>query len=92
MICEGSVTIGGFTSEKIDGKKILQSVFILDIEKSNYMEVTVADNIDKEKLSKELLNYYRKEVIAYINITNCKDKPDSNYVVIRFVGIKEQSF
>ena len=64
MICEGTVTIGGFISEKIDGKKILQSVFILDIEKSECMEVPIADdgNIDKEKLAKELL-YLHKSFI-----------------------------
>ena len=88
MICEGKVTIGGFTSEKIDGKKILQSVFIMDIEKSECMEVTVADDIDKEKLAKELLDYYRKDAVVFIDVQNDLSRPNSNYVNVRFIGIK----
>ena len=88
MICEGKVIIGGFKSEKIDSKKILQSVFILDIEKSECMEVTVADDIDKEKLAKELLECYRKEVVVSIDIENDPNRTNTNYVIVRFVGVK----
>lgn len=90
MICEIEVTIAGFKFEKIDGGKNLQSVFIIDIEKSNCFEASIADNtdIDKEKLAKELINFYRKEVVACIDIVNDPDRPDSNFVIVRFVGIK----
>ena len=90
MICKGNVTIGGFKFEKIDGKKTLQSVFILDIEKSECMEVPIADDndIDKEKLEKELLDNYRKEVVAFIDIENDFKRPKSNYVNVRFIGLK----
>ena len=89
MICEGKVNIAGFYFEKIDGKRILHSVFILDIEKSECMEVPVVDDdIDKEQLVKELRDNYRKEVVVFIDIENRPDKPHSNYVDVRFVGIK----
>lgn len=90
MIGETEVTIDGFKFEKIDGKRIIQSVFLLDIEGGNCMEVPVADDpdIDKEKLAKKLLEYYRKEVVAYIDIKNDINSPNSNYGVLRFVGIK----
>lgn len=88
MICEGNVTISGFKFEKIEGKRILQSVFLLDIENSECMEVTVADDIDKEKLVKELLECYRKEVVVSVDVENDHNRPNTNYVNVRFVGIK----
>ena len=90
MIGETEVTIAGFKFEKIDGKRIIQSVFLLDIEKGNCMEVPVADDpdIDKEVLAKELPNYFRKDVVAFIDIENGTNRPNSNYVNVRFIGIK----
>ena len=57
------------------------------------MEVPVAsdNDINKEKLAKELLNYYRKDVAALIDIENDSNKLYSNYVDIRFVGIKNSA-
>jgi len=92
MIGETNVTIAGFKFEKIDGKRIMQSVFILDIENNSCMKVPVASDIgiDKEKLSKELVDYYRKEVTVFVDIKNRRDKPYSNYVDVKFVGIKNK--
>ena len=90
MIGETEVTIAGFKFEKIDGKRILQSVFLLDIENCDCVEVSVASDvdIDKEKLAKELLNYFRKDVVVFIDIKNDHNRPNSNYVNVRFIGIK----
>ncbi len=90
MIFETEVIIGGFKFEKIEGKRIMQSVFLLDIENYSCMEVPVASDTDisKEKLAKELLDYYRKEVVAFIDIKNDFNRPNSNYVDVRFIGIK----
>lgn len=90
MIFETEIIIGGFKFEKVDGIRTIQSVFILDIQDSSCMEVPILNDaeIDKEKLAKELLEYYRKEVVAIIDIQNIADKPYSNYVDLRFVGIK----
>jgi len=90
MIGETEIIIGGFKFEKVDGIRTIQSVFILDVKEDSCMEVPVADDsdIDKEKLSKELLDYYRKEVVAFVDIQNINNKPYSNYVDVRFIGIK----
>jgi len=92
MIGESNVTIGGFKSEKIDGEKILQSVFLLDIENCNCIEVPVTSDtdIDKEKLAKELLDNYRKEVVVFIDIENDFNRPNGNYVNVKFIGIKNK--
>jgi hypothetical protein len=90
MIVEAEVTIAGFKFEKIDGEKTLQSVFILDIENSSCIEAPIKNdfNIDKEKLSKELIGYYREDAVVVIDVDNDPDRPDTNYVIVRFVGIK----
>ncbi len=90
MISETNVIIDGFNCEMVVGKRIAQSVFLLDIEKSNCMEVPVLDNndIDKEKLVKELQENYRKEVAVFIDIKNDYKRPNTNYVIVRFVGVK----
>jgi hypothetical protein len=92
MIGEIKVTIAGFKFEKIDGKRIIQSVFLLDIEEGNCIEVPVSSdaNIDKEKLAKELMDYFRKDVVVVIDVDNDPDRPDTNFVIIRFVGIKNK--
>ncbi len=91
MISEGKVTIGGFKFEKVDGRKTLHSVFIQDAKEGSCAEVPIVDdiNIDKEKLAEELLDYYRKEVVVFIDIQNDPDKPNSNYVDLGFVGIQK---
>ncbi len=90
MISEAEVTIGGFKFVKVDGKRTLQSVFILDAKEGSCTEVPIVYdiNIDKEKLAEELLDYYRKEVVAFIDIQNDPDRPNSSYVNLGFVGIK----
>jgi len=91
MIGKTNVTIAGFKFEKVDGRRTIQSVFILDSKEGSCMEVPVLDdiNIDKEKLAKELLEYYRKDVVAIIDIENDFNRPYSNYVNVKFLGIKE---
>ncbi len=90
MLSETEVTIAGFKFEKIDGKRIIQSVFLLDTERGNCIEIPVLndENIDKVKLTKELLEYYRKEVVAIIDVRNSINKSNKNYVDLGFVGIK----
>jgi hypothetical protein len=90
MICEGKVNIDGLNFEKIDGKKILKSIFILDIENNKCIEVPILDDIDKEKLAKELLDCYRKEVVACIDIKNDHNRPNTNYVIVKFIEIKNK--
>ncbi len=91
MIGETEVTIAGFKFEKIDGKRTIQSVFLLDIERGNCMEVNVSSDadIDKEKLAKELLDYYRKDAVVFIDIENDLNRTKRNSVNVRFVGIKD---
>ena len=92
MIGETNVIIDGFNSENVNGKRIAQSVFLLDIEKSNCMGAPVLDDndIDKEKLVKELQDNYRKEVPVFIDIKSDYKRPNTNYVIVRFVGIKNK--
>ncbi|MCL5772383.1 MAG: hypothetical protein M1479_08945 [Actinobacteria bacterium] len=92
MIGETDIIIDGFNCEMVDGKRIAQSVFLLDTEKSNCMEVPVLDDndIDKEKLVKELQENYRKEVVVFIEIKNDYKRPNTNYVIVKFIGIKNK--
>jgi len=90
MIFETEIIIGGFKFEKVDGRRTIQSVFILDVKEGSCMEVPVVNDtdIDRKKLAKELLDYYRKEVVAFIDVQNDCSRPGSNYVKVKFVGIK----
>lgn len=91
MIGISTVTIGGITFENTDGERILKSVFLMDVNKSECAEYLVSDdeNIDKDKLAEDLLKYYRKEVTVFIDITSRDYKPYSNLVDIKLVGIKK---
>ena len=91
MIGEAKVTIVGFKFKKVGGTRTLKSVFIQDDKKGDCMEVSIKNeaNIDKEKLANELLEYFRDEVVVFIDIQNDPDKSNSNYVDLRFVGIKK---
>lgn len=90
MIGESEVTIAGFKFEKIDGKRIIQSVYLLDALNGDCIEVSISDDIDldKEKLAKELLSYFRKDAVVSIDIQNDLSRPNSNYVNVSFVGVK----
>lgn len=90
MIGETEVTIAGFKFEIVDGRRTVQSIFILDAKDGSSMEVFILNDadIDKEKLGKELIEYYRKEVVMVIDIKNDINKSNSNYVDVRFIGIK----
>ena len=91
MIFEtGKVVIAGFTFEKIDEIRTIRSVFIIDANDGNCIEVPIVndDGISKEKLEKELMEYYRKEVVAIIDIKNDINRPNSRYVDLGFVGVK----
>lgn len=90
VLFETEIIIAGFKFEKIDGRRTIKSVFMLDVKDGDCMEVPVLNDadIDKEKLAKELLEYYRKEVVAIIDIKNDIYRPNSNYVDLGFVGIK----
>jgi len=92
MLGETEIIIGGFYFEKVEGIRTLKSVFILDTKDYSCMEVPVLDDpdVDKEKLAKELPDYYRKEVVAIIDIRNDINRPNSNYVDLGFVGIKSK--
>jgi len=91
MIGKTNVIIDGFKFEKIDGKRTIQSVFLLDIERGNCVEVPVSSDtdLDKEKLAKKLLDYFRKDAVVFIDIQNIPDKTYNNSVDVRFVGIKD---
>jgi len=91
MLFETEIIINGFYFEKIEGIKTLKSVFILDTENNKCIEIPVLNdaNINKEKLAKELLEYYRKEVAVIIDIRNGINRPNSNYVDLGFVGIRK---
>lgn len=90
MIGQSKANIAGFTFEEIDGKRIIKSVYLSDIENGNYIEVSVSDDIgtNKEKLTKELLGYYRKDAVVSVDIQSDPNRPNSNYVNVRFVEIK----
>ena len=90
MIGEAKVNIAGFSFEKIDGKRIIKSIYLSDIENGSYTEIYVPSdtNTDKEKLAKELLNYFREDAVVLLDIQNDLSRPNSNYVNVRFVGIK----
>ncbi|MBE3092041.1 MAG: hypothetical protein IMZ60_01965 [Actinobacteria bacterium] len=85
------IIIGGFKFEKVDGIRTIQSVFIQDAKDGDCIEVPVLNDagINKEKLAKELLEYYRKEVVVIVDIKNNINRPNSNYVDLGFVGIKD---
>jgi len=86
----GKIIIAGFTFEKVDGKRTIKSVFILDAKDGDCIEMPILDDksIDKEILEKELIEYYRKEVIVIIDMKNVINRNNSNYVNLGFVGIK----
>jgi hypothetical protein len=92
MICEGKVNIGGFNSERIDGKKIIKSVYLSDIENGNHVEAFVPDDLDldNEKLAKDLMDYYRMDAVVFVDIQNDPRRPNTNYVNVSFVGIKNE--
>jgi len=90
MLGKTEIIINGFYFEKVDGIRTLKSVFVLDTDNNKSIEIPVLNdaNIDKEKLAKELLENYRKKVVAIIDITNDIKRQNSNYVDLGFVGIK----
>mgnify|MGYP001140783073 CR=1 FL=1 len=90
MLFETEIIINGFYFEKVDGIRALKSVFILDTDNNTCIEVPVLndENINREKLAKELQENYRKKVMAIIDIKNDIKRPNSNYVDLGFVGIK----
>ena len=81
------VIVAGFRFENIEGKKELASVFLLEKEKS-CREYLIADGVDKDKTFKELIQNYRKEIKPIIDLKEDYRRPDSNYVIVKFVGIK----
>lgn len=91
MLCEGEVIINGLSFEKVEGIRTLKSVFILDTDNKKCIELPVLndENIDRWKLAKELLEHYRKKVIAIIDIRNDIHRPNSNYVDLGFVGVRK---
>ena len=91
MLFETEIIINGLNFEKVEGIKTLKSVFILDTENNTCIEMPVLndENIDKEKLVKELLEHYRKEVVVIIDIKNDSNRLNSKYVDLGFVGIKD---
>ena len=90
MLSETEIIINGFYFEKVEGIRTLKSVFVLDTDNNKSIEIPVLNdaNIDREKLAKELLEHYRKKVMAIIDIRNDIHRPNSNYVDLGFVGIK----
>jgi len=92
MLFETEIIINGLNFEKVEGIRTLKSVFILDTENNTCVEIPVLNdaNIDKEKLAKELLEHYRKKVMAIIDIKNSVIRPNSNFVDLGFVGIKNK--
>ena len=91
MISEvGKIIIAGFTSEIIDGVKTIKSVFLLNPKNGRCGEVPISKDyeIDQEKLAKEIFKYYRKEVIAIIDLEFKDYRPDVNFVDLRFVVVK----
>jgi hypothetical protein len=94
MICEPSnkFNIAGFKFEKIDEKRIIQSVYLLDIESGDCLPVSISNdiNVDKEKLAKELVKYFRKDVNVLLDIQNDLNNFLSGKIYIYFVGIKNE--
>jgi len=93
MIFEtGEIIIDGFTFEKIEEKRVIQSVFILDVEDGSCVETPVLNDecIDKEKLAIKLMECFRKEVVAIIDIENDFTRTDSCYYNLWFVRIKDK--
>jgi hypothetical protein len=92
MIFEAKVTIAGFKFEKIDNIRIIQSVYLADIENGDYLPVPVSNNIDvdKKKLAKELVNCFRKDVFVILDMQNDLNNFLSGKVYIYFVGIKNE--
>lgn len=93
MIIEAKVIIYGFKFDKIDNRRIIKSVYLLDIEKSDCLEFYVSEDIDidKEKLAKELVKYFRKDVDVLLDMQNDFKNPFSDRVYITFVGIKDEN-
>lgn len=90
MIIEVKVIIDGFKFDKIDNKRVIQSVYLLDIEKSDCLEFYVSNDIDidKEELAKKLAKYFRKDVDVLLDMQNDFKNMFSDRVYITFVGIK----
>ncbi len=55
------------------------------------MPISEYYEINKEKLTKELLEYYRKEVNVILDLRNDINRPESRYTELRFVGIKSEN-
>ena len=90
VTAETKVTLAGIKYERIDGKRVLQSVFLLDVKEGVCHEYLIADDIeiDKEKLAIELIENYRKEITVIIDIKNDYRRPNGNFFITKFVGIK----
>jgi len=92
MLYEAEIIIGGFSFEKVKGVRTLKSVFVLSIDNKTSIEVPVLDDesIDKGKLAKELIEYYRKKVKAIIDIKNAGIMKNRNFVDLGFVGVNKE--
>lgn len=86
------ITIAGLTFEKAYGARIIKSVIILNAKDGDCIEVPISKDfeIDKEKLTEEILEYYRKEVIAIIDIKFDVQRSNSRKIDLGFVGIKNK--
>jgi hypothetical protein len=90
MIIESKVTIAGFKFGNIEGKRILQFIYMLDTSNGKCIPVTISDenNIDKGKLVKELVKLFRKKVNAIFDIQDDLNSKLPGNVIVNFVGFK----
>lgn len=87
MIFEANIILAGFTSKKVEDRRIISSVFLLDIVKNKQLVIPVSDNFSKDSI--ELSQYYRKNIDALIDIQSDYKKKKRSYVNVRFIGIKK---
>jgi len=82
--------LAGIKYEIIDGKRVLYSVFLTDVENGTCVEHLIAEDrgIDKEKLAIELIENYRKEITGIIDVKDDYRRPEGYYYITKFVGIK----
>jgi hypothetical protein len=94
MICEpnNKFNIAGFKFEKIDDKRIIQSVYLSDTLNGDCIAFSVSNdiNVDKENLAKELVKYFRKDVNVILDMQNDLNNFLSGKIYIYFVGIKNE--
>ena len=90
MIFGGKVGIAGFKFERIDGKRILQTVYLLNTSNGSCMPASISDdfNINKEELAKELANLFCTEVDVVLDIQNDYESKYAGSVIVNFVRVK----